>query len=111
MATPLDRPPGSKAKLFVGNLSETVRSEDVEILFKKFGNVVECTVFKTYGFVVSDILLAICFLSVLARFFHLLPHLLQKSLRTTNRGHSLKYQIHSHCGVRNRSLTTRALPF
>jgi len=49
-----EAPLGSKAKLFVGNLSESVRSEDVEVLFKKYGNVVECTVFKTYGFVHLD---------------------------------------------------------
>ena len=37
--------------------------------------------------------------------------MLQRALRSTNRGHSHKYQIHHHPGVRNRFLTTRALSY
>ena len=35
--------------------------------------------------------------------------MLQKSLRTTTRGHPFKYQIHHHPGIRNRFLTSRVL--
>ena len=38
-------------------------------------------------------------------------HMLQKSLRSANRGHEHKYQIHHHPGIRNRFLTSRALSY
>ncbi|KAK6182926.1 hypothetical protein SNE40_010499 [Patella caerulea] len=38
-------------KLFVGNLPDTVRKGDLQALFEKFGQVVECDVVKDYGFV------------------------------------------------------------
>ena len=38
-------------------------------------------------------------------------HMLQKSLRSANRGHDHKYQIQHHPGIRNRFLTSRALTY
>lgn len=40
-------------KIFVGNLSAEVRSEDIRVLFEKYGKVTECDVLKNFGFVVS----------------------------------------------------------
>ena len=37
--------------------------------------------------------------------------MLQRSLRPSNRGHSHKYQIHHHPGIRNRFLTSRVLTY
>ena len=37
--------------------------------------------------------------------------MLQKSLRTSTRGHEYKYQIHHHPGIRNRFITARALSY
>ena len=37
--------------------------------------------------------------------------MLQQTLRTTNRGHNKKYQIHHHPGIRDRFITSRSLPF
>ena len=37
--------------------------------------------------------------------------MLQKTFRSTNRGHEYKYQIHHHQGIRNRFLTARALKY
>ena len=37
--------------------------------------------------------------------------MLQKTLRSTNRGHEYKYQIHHHRGIGNRFLTARALKY
>jgi RNA recognition motif-containing protein len=39
------------AKIFVGNLTEKTRANDVKQLFEKFGNVLECDVIRNYGFV------------------------------------------------------------
>ena len=36
--------------------------------------------------------------------------MLQQTLRTTNRGHNKKYQIHHHPGIRDRFITSRSLP-
>ena len=40
-------------KIFIGNLSEDTESDDVRVLFEKYGAVEECDVLKNYGFVVS----------------------------------------------------------
>lgn len=39
------------AKIFVGNLTEKTRANDVKQLFEKYGNVLECDVIRNYGFV------------------------------------------------------------
>ncbi|KAG5675855.1 hypothetical protein PVAND_005724 [Polypedilum vanderplanki] len=38
-------------KIFVGNLTEKTRANDVRALFEKYGNVLECDVIRNYGFV------------------------------------------------------------
>lgn len=38
-------------KIFVGNLTEKTRSNEVRELFSKYGNVLECDVIRNYGFV------------------------------------------------------------
>jgi len=38
-------------KIFVGNLSDTTKTQDIKPLFEKYGKVVECDVVKNYGFV------------------------------------------------------------
>ena len=40
-------------KIFVGNLHQDTKSQEIRKLFSKFGTVVECDVMKNYGFVVS----------------------------------------------------------
>lgn len=55
-------------KIFVGNLSETTKANEVRELFARYGTVVECDIVRTYGFVVSVIcfkynLIKICFIS------------------------------------------------
>lgn len=40
-------------KIFVGNLSETTKANEVRELFARYGSVVECDIVRTYGFVVS----------------------------------------------------------
>jgi RNA-binding protein 4 len=39
------------AKIFIGNLTEKTRANDVRELFEKFGTVLECDVIRNYGFV------------------------------------------------------------
>ncbi|KAG4077079.1 hypothetical protein HA402_016066 [Bradysia odoriphaga] len=41
-------------KLFVGNLSKNLRASHLRDIFAKYGTVVECNVFDTYGFVHLD---------------------------------------------------------
>lgn len=41
-------------KIFVGNLSETTKANEVRELFGRYGTVVECDIVRTYGFVVSE---------------------------------------------------------
>lgn len=41
-------------KIFVGNLTEKTRSNEVRQLFEKFGTVLECDVIRNYGFVHLD---------------------------------------------------------
>lgn len=38
-------------KIFVGNLTEKTRMNEVRALFEKFGSVLECDVIRNYGFV------------------------------------------------------------
>lgn len=38
-------------KIFIGNLSDDVESDDIRVLFEKYGKVDECDVLKNYGFV------------------------------------------------------------
>lgn len=38
-------------KIFVGNLTEKTRTNEVRTLFEKFGSVLECDVIRNYGFV------------------------------------------------------------
>ena len=38
-------------KIFVGRLNEEVTKEELEELFKAFGEVTDCSVLKNYGFV------------------------------------------------------------
>lgn len=38
-------------KIFVGNLTEKTRTNEVRQLFEKFGSVLECDVIRNYGFV------------------------------------------------------------
>ena len=40
-------------KIFVGNLNEKSASEDLRVLFEKYGEVSECDIIKNFGFVVS----------------------------------------------------------
>ena len=40
-------------KIFVGNISESVKSSDIRNLFSKYGTVAECDLVRNYGFVVS----------------------------------------------------------
>lgn len=42
-------------KIFVGNLSETTKANEVRELFARYGSVVECDIVRTYGFVVRVI--------------------------------------------------------
>ena len=39
-------------KLFVGNLPSGCRQSDLEHLFSQYGQIVECTIMGSYGFVV-----------------------------------------------------------
>lgn len=55
-------------KIFVGNLSETTKANEVRELFGRYGTVVECDIVRTYGFVVSVNLL-IVFLFIVNLFF------------------------------------------
>ncbi|XP_064621876.1 RNA-binding protein lark-like isoform X2 [Lineus longissimus] len=48
---PRTRSGGVPTKVFVGQLPETMRKSDMEDLFRKFGEVVECDVVKDFGFV------------------------------------------------------------
>ncbi|XP_029341308.1 RNA-binding protein lark-like [Acyrthosiphon pisum] len=41
-------------KIFVGNLSETTKENEVRELFERYGTVVECDIVRTYGFVHID---------------------------------------------------------
>lgn len=41
-------------KIFVGNLSETTKANEVRELFARYGSVVECDIVRTYGFVHID---------------------------------------------------------
>ncbi|XP_008183373.1 RNA-binding protein lark isoform X3 [Acyrthosiphon pisum] len=41
-------------KIFVGNLSETTKANEVRELFGRYGTVVECDIVRTYGFVHID---------------------------------------------------------
>ncbi|XP_022195296.2 RNA-binding protein lark isoform X1 [Nilaparvata lugens] len=50
-ATSRKGPQASTTKMFVGNLSDTVKASDVRALFAKFGTVVECDIVRNYGFV------------------------------------------------------------
>lgn len=45
-------------KIFVGNLSETTKANEVRELFARYGTVVECDIVRTYGFVVSLVILS-----------------------------------------------------
>lgn len=38
-------------KIFIGNLSDDTESDDIRVLFEKYGTVEECDVLKNYGFV------------------------------------------------------------
>lgn len=38
-------------KLFIGNLDESTKTNDIKPLFEKYGKVLECDVVKNYGFV------------------------------------------------------------
>ncbi|XP_022195298.2 RNA-binding protein lark isoform X3 [Nilaparvata lugens] len=53
-ATSRKGPQASTTKMFVGNLSDTVKASDVRALFAKFGTVVECDIVRNYGFVHID---------------------------------------------------------
>lgn len=44
-------------KIFVGNLSETTKANEVRELFGRYGTVVECDIVRTYGFVVSKFII------------------------------------------------------
>jgi len=55
-------------KIFVGNLSETTKANEVRELFGRYGTVVECDIVRTYGFVVS-VKLLIIFLFIVNVFF------------------------------------------
>lgn len=44
--------PGAQSfKLFIGNLDESTKTNDIRPLFEKYGKVMECDVVKNYGFV------------------------------------------------------------
>ena len=47
------RTPMPTTKIFVGNISESVKPSDVRALFGRYGNVAECDLVRNYGFVVS----------------------------------------------------------
>ena len=40
-------------KIFIGNMSEETKTEDLQALFEQYGEVTECAVLNRYGFVVS----------------------------------------------------------
>ena len=42
-------------KIFVGNISESVKASDIRNLFSKYGTVAECDLVRNYGFVVSTL--------------------------------------------------------
>ncbi|XP_046390537.1 RNA-binding protein lark-like [Ischnura elegans] len=50
-ATSRKGPHTPTTKIFVGNLTDKVKAEEVRQLFSKFGTVVECDVVRNYGFV------------------------------------------------------------
>jgi RNA-binding protein 4 len=52
-ATSRKGPNTPTTKIFVGNLSDSVKAPQVRALFSKFGTVVECDIVRNYGFVVS----------------------------------------------------------
>ncbi len=39
-------------KIFVGNLDEGARADELRALFEQFGQVTECDIIKNFGFVV-----------------------------------------------------------
>lgn len=41
-------------KLYVGNIPDMCRQEDLRAKFEKYGNVVEFDIIKNYGFVLQD---------------------------------------------------------
>lgn len=43
--------PGVSFKLFIGNLDESTKTNDIKPLFEKYGKILECDVVKNYGFV------------------------------------------------------------
>ena len=45
--------PDPQNKLFVGNLDDSVKKDDLKKLFEAFGTVVECDKVRDFGFVVS----------------------------------------------------------
>lgn len=52
-ATSRKGPTSQTTKIFVGNLTDNVKSAEIRELFAKFGTVVECDIVRNYGFVVS----------------------------------------------------------
>ena len=46
--------PDPQNKLFVGNLDDSVKKDDLKKLFEAFGTVVECDKVRDFGFVVSS---------------------------------------------------------
>lgn len=59
-------------KIFVGNLSETTKANEVRELFARYGTVVECDIVRTYGFVVSVTILS----KILSKFILILCELI-----------------------------------
>lgn len=52
-ATSRKGPNTPTTKIFVGNLADNVKANQVRALFAKYGTVVECDIVRNYGFVVS----------------------------------------------------------
>ena len=40
-------------KIFVGNIADGARSNELKGMFEKYGNVSECSILTNFGFVVS----------------------------------------------------------
>lgn len=52
-ATSRKGPNTPTVKIFIGNLPDRTKANDVRALFGKYGTVVECDIIRNYGFVVS----------------------------------------------------------
>ena len=48
------------AKVYVGNLPETCRRQELKEMFEKYGKIVECDIIRDYAFVVSMDFIFLC---------------------------------------------------